>query len=198
MEWLKPLLVYFENFSPRSVAARTAFMSAARNPIFSSSCIPAMVVPAWNPPHWYPHVSQICKMVSSWVLRIAPYFCFKVKLERIERQPDNRIMQFSKLQTWTRGNAILKKGGKRVQKTKLRSKHKTEDWCDNSDDNLHFPLKQKHKNVLNSMKNSIDYSSRGLLFRASGLVLQPTANPESKEDIQRLSECPNSYTMHIF
>lgn len=152
MEWLKPLLVYFENFSPRSVAARTAFMSAARNPIFSSSCIPAMVVPAWNPQHRYPHVSQICKMVSSWVLRIAPYFCFKVKLERIERQPDNRIMQFSKLQTWTRGNAILKKGGKRVQKTKLRSKHKTEDWCDNSDDNLHFPLKQKHKNVLNSMK----------------------------------------------
>lgn len=60
--------------------------------------------------------------------------------------------------------------------TKLRSKHKTEDGCDNSDDNLHSPLKQKHKTVLNSMKNSIHYSFRGLLFRASGLVLQPTAN----------------------
>jgi hypothetical protein len=146
MEWLKRLLVYFENFSPRSVAARTAFISAARKPIFSSSCIPAMVVPAWKPPHWwYPHVSQIYKMVSS-------YFCSKVNLERIERRPDNRVMQFSKLQTWTRGNAILKKGGKRFQKTKLRSKHKTEDGCDNSDDNLHFLLKQKHKTVLNSMK----------------------------------------------
>lgn len=35
----------FESSSARFVAATTAFMKAARIPLFSSSCTPAMVVP---------------------------------------------------------------------------------------------------------------------------------------------------------